>query len=154
MKKHDWFAANLFQPELSITDFYNAGITPNNTEIKSKDYYKSVPAVVDAFTENGTFNENKFEKFYNSALLTYNQYSSDEYEKHVLNEFDYDPAEWRKPIGSKKKDTTTYFQIGNHNLRQDAYGIENLGIKTSKNYSTRELAQMNKVRDANGNILD
>ena len=31
--------------------------------LKSKDYYKSIPAVVDAFTENGTFNENKFEKF-------------------------------------------------------------------------------------------
>ena len=28
MKKYDWFAARLFQPELSTIDFYNSGVTP------------------------------------------------------------------------------------------------------------------------------
>jgi hypothetical protein len=93
MKKYDWFAARLFQPELSTIDFYNSGVTPENTDIKAKDYYKSLPDVVNAFTENGTFNEQKFENFYNNALLTYNQYSTDEYGKLVLSEYEYDPAE-------------------------------------------------------------
>ena len=154
MKKYDWFAARLFQPELSTIDFYNSGVTPENTDIKSKDYYKGLPDVVNAFTENGTFNEQKFESFYNNALLTYNQYSTDEYGKLVLSEYEYDPAEWRTPIGSNIKDTSTYFQLGNKNIRKDAYGIESLGIMTGQNLSTREMAQMNNVRDSEGNVLD
>lgn len=154
MKKHDWFAAILFQPNMSADDFFNVGITPDNTDIKTKDYYKSIPKVIDAFTENGTFNNEKFENFYNNALLTYNVYSSDEYKKHVLKEYEYDPAEWRTPIGSSVKNTNAYFQLGKKNLAQTAYGIENIGIVTDQNLSTRELAQRNKVRDANGNVLD
>ena len=154
MKKYDWFAARLFQPDLSTADFYNAGVIPENTEIKSKDYYRNNPTVIEKFTEGGTFNENKFETFYNNALLTYNQYSSDEYGKHVLSEYEYDPAEWRTPIGSNIKDTSTYFQLGKKNVRKDAYGVKSLGIITGQNLSMREMAQMNNVRDAEGNVLD
>ena len=154
MKKYDWFAARLFQPELSTADFYNAGVIPENTEIKPKDYYRNNQAVIEAFTENGVFDENKFENFYNNALLTYNQYSTDEYGKYVLSEYEYDPAEWRTPIGSNIKDTSTYFQLGKKNVRQDSYGVESLGIITGQNLSMREMAQMNNVRDVNGNILD
>ena len=55
-KKYDWFAANLFQPGLSTDDFFEMGVTPDNTEIKSKDAYKSLPDVINKFTNtNGEF---------------------------------------------------------------------------------------------------
>ena len=57
-KQHDWFAASLFQKDLSTDDFYNLGITPDNTEIKSKDVYKNIPEVIDAFSNNGKFDDN------------------------------------------------------------------------------------------------
>ena len=116
MKKHDWFATVLFQPELTTEDFFNAGIVPDNTEIRSKDYYKNIPTVVDKFTVNEVFDEKAFNQTYNNALLSFNKYSTDEFNKLVLSEYEYDPADWRAPIGSKIKNTDTYFQLGNKNL--------------------------------------
>lgn len=153
MKKHDWFAATLFQPELTTEDFFNAGIIPNNTEIKSRDYYKSLPSVVEKFTVDNKFNEKAFNQTYDNALLSFNKYSTDEFDKLVLNEYEYDPAEWRAPIGSKIKNIDSYFQLGNKNLQETSYGIENLGLSTTKDWSIRELAQKNTVRDENGSDL-
>ena len=153
MKKHDWFAANLFQPDMSIDDFYNAGITPANTEIKSKDEYKSNPKVVELFSSTGEFDEKAFETAYNNALLTFNKYSTKEFNNKVLNEYEFDPAEWRAPIGSNKKDTNTYFELGRSNIINASYGIEALGIVSSPQLSMREVAQRNEVRDENGNKL-
>lgn len=153
MKKHDWFAANLFQPDMSIDDFYNAGITPANTEIKSKDEYRSNPKVVELFSSTGEFDEKAFEKAYNNALLTFNKYSTTEFNNKVLSEYEFDPAEWRAPIGSNKKDTTTYFELGRSNITNTAYGIETLGAISAPQLSMREIAQRNEVRDENGNKL-
>lgn len=153
MKKHDWFAANLFQPDMSIDDFYNAGITPANTEIKSKDEYRSNPKVVELFSSTGEFDEKAFEKAYNNALLTFNKYSTTEFNNKVLSEYEFDPAEWRAPIGSNKKDTTTYFELGRSNITNTAYGIETLGVISAPQLSMREIAQRNEVRDENGNKL-
>lgn len=151
MKKHDWFAANLFQPELSIDDFYNAGLTPDNTSIKSRDDYKAIPEVIDAFTKDGKFNEEAYNSFYDAALLTYNQYSKKEFEKKVLEEYTYDPAEWR--TFGEVKEVSPVFQLGGRNLRKESRGVENLGIVSAPQFSTREIAQMNEVRDKNGNKL-
>lgn len=151
MKQHDWFAANLFQPELSIDDFYNAGLTPDNTGIKSRDEYKTNPTVIDAFTKDGVFDEQSYNTFYDNALLTYNQYSKKEFNKKVLEEYEYDPAEWR--ASGNKKDTSALFQIGKQNLRKESYGVESLGLISSPEFSMREIAQMNEVRDAEGNKL-
>ena len=153
MKKHDWFAANLFQPDMSIDDFYNAGITPANTEIKSKDEYRSNPKVIELFSSTGEFDEKAFETAYNNSLLTFNKYSTKEFNNKVLNEYEFDPAEWRAPIGSNKKDTTTYFELGHSNITNTAYGIETLGIISAPQLSMREIAQRNEVRDENGNKL-
>lgn len=151
MKQHDWFAANLFQPDLSINDFYSVGITPENTSIKSREDYKSNPVVIDAFTKEGKFDEQSYNTFYDNALLTYNQYSKSEFDKRVLEEYSYDPAEWR--VSGNKKDTSTVFQLGRTNLRKEAYGVEGFGITPAPEFSTREIAQMNEVRDAEGNKL-
>ena len=151
MKTHDWFAANLFQPELSIDDFYNAGLTPDNTGIKGRDEYKSNPTVIEAFTKDGKFDEQSYNTFYDNALLTYNQYSKKEFNKKVLEEYTYDPAEWR--VSGNKKDTSAIFQLGKDNLRREAHGVESLGLTSSPEFSMREIAQMNEVRDADGNKL-
>ena len=67
-KQYDWFAASLFQQDLSTDDFYDLGITPDNSEIKSQDSYKNIPEVVEAFSVNGKFDDNAFDTFYNNAL--------------------------------------------------------------------------------------
>ena len=87
-KQHDWFAANLFQPDFSSDDFYNIGITPDNAEIKSKDAYKDIPEVIDAFTVNGKFDDNAFTQFYDNALSSYNKYSKSEFDKKILENYE------------------------------------------------------------------
>jgi hypothetical protein len=39
------------------------------------------------------FDEQSYNTFYDNALLTYNQYSKKEFNKKVLEEYEYDPAE-------------------------------------------------------------
>ena len=87
-KQHDWFAASLFQKDFSTEDFYNIGITPDNSEIKSKDAYKNIPEVIEAFTSDGKFDDNAFDTFYNNALSSYNSYAKSEFDKKVLENYE------------------------------------------------------------------
>lgn len=152
-KQHDWFAANLFQPDFSSDDFYDIGITPDNTEIKSKDAYKDIPEVIDAFTVNGKFDDNAFTQFYNNALSSYNKYSKSEFDKKILENYEWDPNDWMAPIGASTRDVSAKFVLGKNNPTKIESGIEALGIRSESNFSNRELAQANEVRDANGNKL-
>ena len=152
-KQHDWFAASLFQKDLSTDDFYNLGITPDNAEIKSKDVYKNIPEVIDAFSKNGKFDDNAFDTFYNNALSSYNEYAHSEFNKKILENYEWDPNDWMSPVGGKTRDVSAQFVLGKHNPTKIQSGIEALGIKTESEFSNRELAQANEVRDENGNKL-
>ena len=44
-KKNDWFATLLFQPNMTLQDFANNDITPDNTSINTREYYKNIPEV-------------------------------------------------------------------------------------------------------------
>jgi hypothetical protein len=57
------------------------------------------------------------------------------------------------PIGAKTRDVSAQFVLGKHNPMKIQTGIEALGIKTESEFSNRELAQANEVRDVNGNKL-
>jgi hypothetical protein len=64
---------------VTSTDFYANGITPENTEIHSRDYYKNIPQVQEAFSKNGQFDEVAYSQFYDSALRTYNEFSNEKF---------------------------------------------------------------------------
>ena len=36
-KQYDWFATRIFQPELSLDELFDQGITPENTGFKTRD---------------------------------------------------------------------------------------------------------------------
>ena len=90
-KKNDWLATIINQPDFSINDMYTNGITPSNTEMKTRDYYKNIPAVIEQFSENGKFDENKFNNFYQSSLIMYNKFSNDVFENSLLEEHEFSP---------------------------------------------------------------
>ena len=76
--KNDWFATIFLNPTKDIDSFVAAGLTSDNTVIYDKDYYKSIDAVKQKFTDtNGVFDENAFDKFYDSTLRTYNSFIQD-----------------------------------------------------------------------------
>ena len=79
VKKNDWFATLLFNPDLSMREISEMGITTDNSGLKSKDEYKNIDAVKQAFSEP----DGKFNDFYNGALDLYNQYATDAYDKKI-----------------------------------------------------------------------
>jgi hypothetical protein len=68
---------------------YNSGLTPDNTGFKTRDEYKDIPQVVEAFSQNGKFNEDLFENIYKSALTTYNDFSNSKFEDVILANYEY-----------------------------------------------------------------
>ena len=51
MEKHnDWLASMFFQPDMNIQDLADMGVTTENSELKSRDFYKNQSAIKEAFT--------------------------------------------------------------------------------------------------------
>ena len=58
LKKNDFFATLVKNQDLSIADLRDNGITPENSALLSKNDYKSMPQVQEAFKDdNGKFDE-------------------------------------------------------------------------------------------------
>ncbi len=74
-KLNDFFAAQLNAPEdFTLLDFYAYGLTPSNTGLKDASYYKGIDKVVERFSDDeGNFDENAFNQFYDSARRAYNE---------------------------------------------------------------------------------
>lgn len=88
-KDNDWFASLIFNPNLNTEGFREQGLNESNTELKPKDYYQTNDEVVKVFKkEDGSFDQNKFDKFYDVALNTYNKFVSDDINKNYSNKIE------------------------------------------------------------------
>lgn len=144
-KKNDWLAVIVNQPNFDFDDLQEYGITPDNTTIKTEDYYKNLPQIQQIFVDkDGKFDENKFDNFYLGALQSYNEYANNQFTDEIIKS--YDPYDWMAPIDAKKKDTAITFTIG-QNPGLNSFGLSNLRDIGQSNFSTREIAQRNKVWD-------
>lgn len=149
-KQYDWFAALVQNPDLMISDFKRLGINPDNSDFKSKSEYENLPQVQSAFKDqNGNFDKSAFDKFYDNALLSYNNYATEEYVPKATELFGYLDSEWDRPVGSKVWDTTPMFTI--EKLPSDrSFGIDYInrtGEGSFAKQSLREIAQQQKVVD-------
>ena len=137
---------------MSLDDFVTAGITTNNTELKSKDEYKEIPKVVEKFSKDGKFDEVAFNNFYDQSLILYNNLANRETETKFAKEYDYDPWDWRRK--GKTRDISSRY-IAENNPMMNSYGIKGLGLISDSGFSIREIAQTNKVFDTeSGKWLD
>ena len=93
-KPNDFLAAQLQAPDnFTLADFYAYGITPDNTVLYDKDYYKNIPKVVDTFTKDGKFDENAFNSFYDSALRSYNDWSTTDFASRLIENYAKSPED-------------------------------------------------------------
>ena len=92
-KSNDFFASVLYQSDYTLEDFKEAGITPENSSMKSKDEYKNMKAVQDIFTDQntGVFDEKSFNQAYDQTLLIYNHYADNEQLIKAADSREYDP---------------------------------------------------------------
>lgn len=140
-------------PNLTL---YSNGITPDNTGLKDKDYYKNIPQVQKRFFDtNGEFNEVAFNQFYDSAARAYQEFAETDYVEKMLDEVGvspYDSSRLTKP--SRKVQNVSAVITPFHDKNRTTYGTANLWETGSATFSDREVAQANFVRDENGNKLD
>ena len=142
----------LFNQPSSLDEVVANGITPENTGIQSKDYYKNIDAVQQTFTQNGKFDEVAFDNFYNSALKTYNEFSDKDWTEKLVNEMAKDPFDWTQPLNTNVKNISATIQNGNNPERRNM-SIAGIGTIGDPVFSIREIAQDNEVRDLEGNKL-
>lgn len=142
----------LFNQPSSLDEVVANGITPENTGIQSKDYYKNIDAVQQTFTQNGKFDEVAFDNFYNSALKTYNEFSDKDWTEKLVNEMAKDPFDWTQPLNTNVKNISATIQNGNNPERRNM-SITGIGTIGDPVFSIREIAQDNEVRDLEGNKL-
>ena len=90
VKKNDWFATLLYNPDLSMAEINKLGVTADNSGLQKKEDYKNIPDVIAAFSDaDGKFNEKQFNDFYDGALELYNKYANEEYEKQIPVLYEY-----------------------------------------------------------------
>lgn len=94
-KPNDMFAVLFYQPEASVSELALNGITPDNTGIQDKDYYKNMKSVQEApqFQTEGKFDETKFNNFYDSVNRVYNTYATEDWQKQLMSNFAKDPLD-------------------------------------------------------------
>ena len=141
---HDWFDVIYSNPDKSLSDFANAGLSEKNIDLKNRDYYKDIPEIQAAFTDPETkkFDSTAYNKYYDSVATTYSSYIQSEYNQRALNgDFDVESLyERNKPSGK------IYVQkVSNPSLAKQ--GIEGIFTHTEGRRSMREAAQANFVRD-------
>ena len=146
VKKNDWFATLLFNPDLSMREISEMGITTDNSGLKNKDEYRNIDAVKQAFSEpDGKFNEKKFNDFYNGALELYNQYALDAYDKKIPQL--YLDSKWDAPREAPILNTTPTFDL-KKSASLDPYAVYYMPspIENTR-FSPKELAEMEEVVD-------
>lgn len=88
-KRNDWLATMINQPQFDFEDLQEHGITPDNTTIKSRDYYKSLPQIQQIFSDkNGKFQEELFNNYYLGALQAYNEYADSQFTNEMIKSYD------------------------------------------------------------------
>lgn len=145
MEKHnDWLASMFFQPNMSIQDLADVGVTTENSELKSRDFYKSQTAIRDSFSKDGKFDEKSFDAYYDSVLRVYNVAAEQELVGNILNQYTYDERDHTAPVNGKIRDyTPTLVEFANP-LGVN-YSAEGINLISEPTLSIREAAQKARV---------
>lgn len=151
-RTNDWVATLLYNGDLAMNELSQVGITPDNTSLQTKDYYKKMDAVQSApefCDENGTFQEAKFNAFYDNALNAFNQFTNDDYTKNLIANYQFGRDAWFAPIESSILDTTPRYTLNKEaaNVSEGIRRLYQFG-QGPQALSVRELAQTQHAVDS------
>lgn len=144
---NDFFATTLLNPDKSLSELMDHGINPSNTSLKSKEDYVNVPQVQQAFKkQDGTFDEDSYNKYYEGVLHVYNQFVNDEFADNVMESFNYGPNSTAAVSIGKREQPGIYLRkIANPTAK--TYGLNSVFGEGKDQLSYREAAQNNRVWD-------
>lgn len=145
MNEYDIFSAVVKNPDASFDDIVLAGLTTNNSSLKSKEEYQNMESVRVNFTDsNNKFNQEDFDKAYQKAQVVYNNLANSDYEESLARSvvFHRDNI-FVEP--SRRKHGPDYREFESLNPYHISSGVHQIGIIGERNKSIDELAQTNKV---------
>lgn len=143
-KPNDMFAAILQTPNVSVFDLAKSNITLENTQLLSKDFYKSSDVVKSAFSDDkGNFNDLAFNDAYSQAALKFTEIGNDQ---QLVKALEWDPYDFTAPIESKHFDVRPTI-IKDINPYKSEYGRTSIDSIDLGKLSIKELAQNSKVYD-------
>ena len=153
-KENDWLVSTINQPEFNMTDFINIGLNVNNTELKEKEFYKEKEYFRKQFINNdGVFDEKAFDKKYDDVADLYKTFA------YVTSQSDFlDTAEFSYnnlfASDNAKRYANDYKITNVKNPFRTITGTEGVNSSVESGLTLYEIAQSNKLRDEEGNILD
>lgn len=154
MAQNDWIATLMYNQPSSLEEVVANGLTPDNVNIKSEDYYKGLDEVQKAFSKDGKFDENAFNNFYVSAVNMYNKFAEQDWTNKLVDGLDKDEFDWTQPLKTNIKDKSVILTPKSYNPERRSMGITGIGKMGDPVFSIREIAQDNYVRDVDGTKLD
>lgn len=154
-KQNDWLVSVINQPDFSMKDFSEIGLSKDNTELMDRDFYKDKDYFKEKFTdpETHSFDEVKFDKFYDQAVEQFNAFEIMKGQAKFMDtaEFSYNNLFARN--GAKR--SNNQFNLTKvQNPYRNKVGTEGLNVVSESDKSVFEIAQDNNLRDADGNVLD
>lgn len=142
MKENDWILDGLANPDKQLNDFLIAGYNTSNTQLLPKEIYKNNQVIQNAFTENGSFNEVKFDQFYKDRASSYGRMQ----QLGAIDTFQYNPFDVEAPKNAIYK-SPEFNLIRISNPLRDKTTLT--GAVYESGLSQREIAQKNKIYDPN-----
>lgn len=146
-EKRDWFGLYYQNQNANYTDYLQNGISPKDVILQDKDSYKKNDKIVQAFTDNeGKFNNEAFDNFYNQALSSFNTFSQGDFKDTKLPEIEYDiMSAIRLPQEKTQKIDLKINKRRNPFIETEGLSTV-LGTSESK-LSPYEIAQSNRIWD-------
>lgn len=146
-KPNDMLLAVLNKPNASTADLLKNDINLTNTQLLSREDYKKTPLVKKAFTQDGVFNEEAFNKVYDVAKYQYEQMDNSELMSNLMETLEYSPTSFFRPLNSKTYDTVYEAGVNKNNPLGQATGIEGVNYKSEPTRSAKEAAQSGGIWD-------
>lgn len=152
--QNDWIVAKLNNPEFNAQDMQDVlGMNLDNTQLLPKDTYMQSDFIKEhpAFkNEDGTFSEDKFNRFYESTLPEWGNFTENE----KIDNFEYSLFDPRAKADSSYKDPHFRFETV-INPDRVTTGISGWNQVGQRKYTPNELAQTQKIFDPEtGTFLD
>lgn len=151
-KQNDYFLNQLYNPEFSPGDFQTIGLNSGNTSIENKDEYKKLDIVQNnpLLQTEGKFDENKFNRLYDQALVGYNLMSNSASNEKLATSY----SAFRDDIfakSAKRTNQSETFITKMPNPNRQQIGFVSNNIMENPSQSVREIAQNQLVWDGETN---
>ena len=142
----DWFAARMLNEDKGLDFFIAEGITPATSKLESPDFYRNKRKVQEKFVkEDGSFDEQAFNNFYQSMAIEYSYLNAINTENYIYDTYEKSEVDFTTDFGKVlKPEFNPEFVINPDKLSK---GIANFNEWSEPEWSKRELAQMNKYWD-------